>query len=308
MWLLMVILLLLLFLSGEITVEVDGKSYTKPVDGTEVRFTIDDLTAGNKTAVVKYSGDGEHAANSTSVDFTVPEVDPDMKVTVEGGSVGDDVVVTVELPVDAKGQVLIDIDGVGYYANVTDGVAKLVIPDILGGEHDITVTYAGDDKYASDSYSGSVEMDKVDSSVTVSVDDTAAGDKVVIEVSVPDDATGNVTVSVDGTDYTVDVAGGKGTLVLSDLGVGEHEVTVTYNGDGKYNPSTDSTTFEVTKQDASGVVQVIDLGNGTVVVEVPEGTTGTVTVEVDGENRTVEIVDGKASLSKTLKLETRKEL
>ena len=258
-------------IGGEITVEVDGKSYTKPVDGTEVRFTIDDLTAGNKTAVVKYSGDGEHAANSTSVDFTVPEVDPDMKVTVEGGSVGDDVVVTVELPVDAKGQVLIDIDGVGYYANVTDGVAKLVIPDILGGEHDITVTYAGDDKYASDSYSGSVEMDKVDSSVTVSVDDTAAGDKVVIEVSVPDDATGNVTVSVDGTDYTVDVAGGKGTLVLSDLGVGEHEVTVTYNGDGKYNPSTGSTTFEVTKQDASGVVQVIDLGNGTVVVEVPEG-------------------------------------
>ena len=140
-------------IGGEITVEVDGKSYTKPVDGTEVRFTIDDLTAGNKTAVVKYSGDGEHAANSTSVDFTVPELDPDMKVTVEGGSVGDDVVVTVELPDDATGQVLIDIDGVGYYANVTDGVAKLVIPDILGGEHDITVTYAGDDKYASDSCS-----------------------------------------------------------------------------------------------------------------------------------------------------------
>ena len=283
--------------SGNITIEVDGKTYTQPINGNEAKFTIDDLTVGDKTAVVKYAGDDNYVANSTSVDFTVPEVDPDMNVTVEGGDVGEDVTVTVELPEDATGQVLIDIDGVGFYANVTDGVAKLVIPNVLGGSHDVKVTYTGDDKYASDSYSGSFDMNKVDSSVTVSAEDITVGDKAVIEITVPEDATDNVTVNVDGTDYTAYVANGKATLVLSDLGVGEHEVTVTYNGDGKYNSSTGSATFEVAKQDGDDVVKVTDQGDGTVVVEVPEGTTGTVTVEVDGENYTGEIVDGKAVIN-----------
>ena len=51
------------------------------------------------------------------------------------GDVGEDVTVTVELPEDATGQVLIDIDGVGYYGTIVNGKAKVVIPELPSGKY-----------------------------------------------------------------------------------------------------------------------------------------------------------------------------
>ena len=95
-------------------------------------------------------------------------------------------------------------------------------------------------------------------------------DKAVIKVETPKDLYGNVTVSVDGKNYTVFVSGGEGTLVVSDLGVGPYTVDVTFNGSKKYKPSNNTATFNVNKVKTSeSDIKVIDQGNGTVLVVVP---------------------------------------
>ena len=72
-------------------------------------------------------------------------------------------------------------------------------------------------------------------------------DNEVIIFNVPEDATGNLTVKVNDKTYTVPVSGGKGELVLPDMGAGNYTVEATYNGDTKYESSTNSTKFEVAK-------------------------------------------------------------
>jgi hypothetical protein len=218
-----------------------------------------------------------------------------VNVTVENIDVGDVAVIEVTVPSDATGWVHVTVDNVTYAVKVTDGKASIEVPGLASGEHDINVTYLGDDKYLPSGNETAVEVSKVPSTVVVSVENITGGDKAVIEITVPSDATGNVTVTVDGKDYNVPVAGGKGILVVPDLEVDNYTVTAKYLGDDKYEPSEGSAEFSVNK--AVSNIQVIDHGNGTVVVVVPENATGSVTINVDGKEFTADVVDGIAEVN-----------
>ena len=296
--------------TGNITIEIDGKSYTKPVSGGEARFEIEDLTAGNKTALIKYAGDDNYVSNVTSATFSVSKVNATIKVTINDSKVGENVTVDVVLPQDATGVVLIDIGGVGYYANVTGGVAHVDIPRIPSGNYDVTVTYTGDDKYSSASDNAQFNMSKVDSFVIPNAIDIIYGENEVITLNVPEDATGTVTLVIDGVEYTfqtnngvlsanenpntytVAVSGGMGTTTISGLPEGEYVVSARYNGDDKYFSVTNSTKFRVTKAPAS--VDVTDQKNGTVLVKLPSDAEGNVTVKVGNETYFANVENGTA--------------
>ena len=285
--------------TGNVTVEIDGIKYTSEIENGKAVFEIDGLAVGNKTIAVDYEGDDKYLADHTTAEISVSKAVPHINVTVGDTTAGEDVFINVEGPGDLTGPVLVDVDGVGYYVNVTDGKGQLVLPGMAGGNHTISAKYAGDDKYAPVNItSSSFDVDKVSSAVSVKADNTTVGDKAVIEITVPDDATGIVTVTVDGKDYNVSVAGGKATLVIPDLEAGVHDITATYLGDDKYEPSTVSDKFEVSKVKLdSDSIKVVDQGNGTVVVVVPEDATGEVTVTVDGKNYTAEVVNGTATVT-----------
>ena len=283
--------------TGNVTVTIDGKEYTAPIENGTATFEIANLTAGAKTATVKYSGDGSYAENYTTADFNVDKVTAQVKmdITVDG----DSVTVNVEAPEDATGQVLVDVDGVGYYVNLTDGKGQLILPNMAGGNHEVVATYPGDEKYDSSAANcSSVEISDIPSDVSVKADNITYGDKAVIEVTLPKDATGTVTVTVDGKDYTVNVTDGKATVIVPDLKAGNYTADAVYSGDDKYASSSNSTAFEVAKATVEpDEIKVIDQGNGTVVVVVPEGATGNVTVKVDGNEYTVPIKDGTATVT-----------
>ena len=118
----------------------------------------------------------------------------------------------------------------------------------------------------------------------------------------PDDATGNVTVSVNGENYTAPVNNGQAIFNITGLGDGEYIISADYEGDAKYLPSSDNGTFKVSKIDIDPVItnssslDVERLDNGTVIVNVtvPDDATGNVTVSIDNETITVPVVNGTA--------------
>ena len=140
-----------------------------------------------------------------------------------------------------RGDLVKDIAGKGYYVNIADGKGTLEITGLDSGSYTVIATYIGDDKYNGAQANGTFTVSKVPSSVNVTAENITVGDKAVIEVSVPEDATGNVTVTVDGKDYNVSVSGGKGILVVPDLEAGNYTVEVKYLGDDKYEESTNAT-------------------------------------------------------------------
>ncbi|WP_296789228.1 Ig-like domain repeat protein [uncultured Methanobrevibacter sp.] len=299
---------------GNVTIEIDGKKYTEIVTDGVATFEIEGLTAGNKSVFAVYNGDAKYEENYTSEQFDVGKVDSKLTVSIKDIRVGENITITVEVPSDATGQVLIDIDGVGYYLNVTDGKGTAEIPHLTAGSYNVTLTYTGDDKYLSSSNATTVKVSKLESFVIPIAHNIYVGENENIRLLVPSDATGNVTVVIDGeafnfnldtgvlgavysegAKYNVAISGGNGELVISGLPKGEYTVSVMYNGDEKYLPAVNTTIFTVSK--ATTPMDVVDQGNGTIVVTVPENATGNVTVTVDNVTYTSEVVDGKAVIT-----------
>ena len=277
--------------TGNVTVVIDGKVYnvTDVTDGSAT-IPVGNLTPGNHTVEVIYSGDGNYTGASNYTTAEVPKI-TDYKFDV----VADDIVagqptnITVSLPEDVTGVVLVDIDGVGYYANVTDGVGSLEIPlDLPAGTYDIVVTFPGNDKYADKTETASFKVNPDTTSIEIIV----ADDEIIVEL--PEDATGNVTIDIDGKDYTVPVENGTARLNISDLEPGNHTVDVNYPGDDKYGPASNSTTVNVPK--ISDYPMDITYDDGKVIVDVPDDATGNVIVKINNKTYVVPIEDGKATV------------
>ena len=86
----------------------------------------------------------------------------------------------------------------------------------------VSIAYAGDTQ----------------TTMTVTADDISSGDVAVISISLPSDAQGKVTFSVDGKNYDANIINGHETVNIGGLNTEQYTVTVTYDGDEQYTPIT----------------------------------------------------------------------
>ena len=222
--------------TGNITVEIDGDEYPALIEGGKVIVPISGLKAGDKTLIVKYGGDDNYLPNVTTVHFTVSKVPSTIKATPKDVSVGSDEVITVEVPKDATGRVLVNINGVGYYGEIINGKAKVTIPDLPIGSYKATVTYEGDDKYLpSSSITTTFSITKAKAPMSAFGSTIVIGDDATVTVYLPEDATGTVTLRIDGKSYVEEVKDGKAVFVIPGLAPGDHKVVAIYSGDDKYD-------------------------------------------------------------------------
>ena len=226
--------------TGDVIITVDGKNYTVAiVDGKAVK-TIADLKANNYTVTVKYDGDNNYNPNQNTTKFTVSKIsDYNMNITVPGDvKVGEDAVIIVNVPKDASGNVTVSVGKDVYNAVISNGSAKVVVSGLGAGVYNVSATFA-DDKYAQNKANATVVVSKVtDYNMNVSVPEFKEGVNSTISVDLPKDATGTVTVEIDGKKYTANVTNGTAKVNIPALSAGNHNITTTYSGDAKYDSMT----------------------------------------------------------------------
>ena len=86
-----------------------------------------------------------------------------------------------------------------------------------------------------------------DKDMQVSSSNIDEGEKEIIEVVLPDDATGKVSTTINGKEYSANVNKGKANIIISDLKYGTYNVDVIYAGDSQYNSVKGKTSFIVDK-------------------------------------------------------------
>ena len=262
--------------TGYVVVSVDGKDYFFEA-GDDIELDLSDLAPGEYPVTVTYSGDDKYAPAVANTTVTVPEVVPeDANVTIDVN----DSDVSVELPEDATGYVVVSVDGKDYFFEAGDDI-ELDLSDLAPGEYPVTVTYSGDDKYAPAVANTTVTVPEVvpeDAGLEVTVDDT------VVTISLNENATGYVVVSVAGEDLFYELDGEDIIVDLSDFEAGDYPVDVIYSGDDVFaadNATATVTIPEVVPEDANVTIGVND---SDVSVELPEDATGYVVVSVDGKD------------------------
>ena len=253
---------------------------------------------------------------------TIVAVDDSMKadstiiVNASNITVGDIEKITVHVNEDATGVINITVDGKNYSAPIDKGIATFKIDNLASGSYDVSASYDGDENYLPGTNTSSFNVEKpgasasvpvkanektkANSTIIVNTNNIAMGDSEKITVRVNEDATGSVTITVDGKTYSAPIDKGLTTFKIDNLASGSYDVLASYDGDENYLPSTNTSSFSVGKHNAPISVSAKDVKEGenaVVHVSLPAGATGSVKVTVYDKSYTNQLIDGKTTVT-----------
>ena len=184
----------------------------------------------------------------------------------ENPKVGDDVIITVELPSDANGTVTVYVNNKPFTKEASTNT-EITVTGLVAGDNNITVEYSGNDKYAKKSTEQTITAEKVsayDFDVILPTG-VKVGDSTNITIKLPDDVYGAATVYVGTQDGLVVPVNSSSTIVpISGLVAGNNTIKVVF-GDGKYVENTVTKNLTVEKVP-------VEITNNTIVVNTPTGT------------------------------------
>ena len=286
--------------TGLVEITINDTKYQETIVNGKVIKSLDSLIAGDYHVDVKYLGDLRFAQATESAQFTVSKSNPNMNVTVKNINVGDTAVFYVELNQDATGIVSINVDGKFNSSNLIGGTAKIAINGLTSGIKVAAIEYIGDAKYSSKNGSCIISVNKLDAPISVNVDDVDYGLPIDLEIILPEGASGTVKLILGENTLTEALVNSKATFLIPDLNVGEYNVNVVYEGDGKFNENSTTHKFKVNKADAkfTSVIPEVRYGDVAVItINFLSNETGNVVITLDNQNYTGTIVNSKATVS-----------
>ena len=286
--------------SGVVSVTVGDAIYNVAVVDGKGSLTLSGLASGSYDVVAKFNGDDKYLASEDSAKFNVAKLASTTTVDVSDIKVGEDAVISIAVPEITSGVVSVTVGDAIYNVAVVDGKGSLTLSGLASGSYDVVAKFNGDDKYLASEDSAKFNVAKLASTIDIAVDNIKVGENAVISVALPEDATGEVIISVNGKNYTVMTKYGMASVTISDLANGTYSVDVFYNGDDIYAPIKNSTAFTVSKvSDYNMTVDIADIvkgENATITVSVPEDGTGSVIVTINGTDYNGTVVNGTAKV------------
>ena len=239
------------------------KNLLKPVDLkiTAEKGNLSSDTAKFDETIIYTPNSGGNSGVTASVEnaaytiyINVNKGDPNLSLVDGEVPYSENTTLTLNYNSLATGKVNITLAGKKHSKTLTDLTLNSTIDlgNVLPDEYDISVAYSGDDSFTDATATGKLTVLKIDSDIKVKAHDinVTDADGIMFTVTLPENATGNMTIS---NGKTVDVAKKgevkKGKLVVEikndEYPVGEYEWTFTYLGDNIYKNSTDKATSKV---------------------------------------------------------------
>ena len=239
------------------------KNLLKPVDLkiTAEKGNLSSNTAKFGETIIYTPNSGGNSSVTASMEnaaytiyINVNKGDPNLSLVDGEVPYSENTTLTLNYNSLATGKVNITLTGKKNSKTLTDLTlnSTMDLGSILPDEYDVSVAYSGDDSFTDAAASGKLTVLKIDSDIRVKAHDINVTDTdgVMFTVTLPENATGNMTIS---NGKTVDVAKKgkvkKGKLIVEikndEYPVGEYEWTFTYLGDDIYKNSTDQATSKI---------------------------------------------------------------
>ena len=268
--------------SGNVTVFVGDMNQTQEIKSAITTFTFTNLKADTYTVKSIYSGNKKYMPQNLTEDIKVSKYDSATSIAIGPVVVDQNVMIEIAVNADATGNVTLYINGQMQSLTLNDAKANHTMLKVPRGDYIITAIYNGDDKYSMSQSSTKIEVDNIESSIKVEVEDITYGDVATVKVILNDDATGNVSITIDGITNSSAVTNGVAVVSISGLNAGTNKnVTVFYTGDDSYFNRTANANFTINKADLTFEIESSDIKIGqyaTIIIHVPPRTIGTFTI------------------------------
>ena len=185
---------------------------------------------------------------------------------------------------------------------VTVSGNDIALPKLNVGKYTLTVTTNVTDNYNDVTKSATITITKTSPSMNVIVkpaENITTIDNVTLTISLPSDATGEVTVKVNGKKTDTISANETITINLNN-NAGDYVVDIAYSGNQNYESDMATKEFTISKAETSITAKqiIFEEGNAsTIEVTIPDVTSGIVLVDVSGKKFYGDINNGKATVT-----------
>ena len=244
---------------GVAYVIINNNTYTGRIVNRTGVINITGLLSGYYETSLVYNGSVHYNPSVVPVNFTVDKYDSAISVNVVDVVYGKDVIVNVTTDCD-DGEIYIELNGQKYRGYILDGKGSIIVPSLEPGFYICNVTYTGSDNYNPCVESVNFTVNKIDSSTNTFVE-LKNGDVYINVLTTGEDSVAYVIFN--GTNYTCNITGGQGMIMITGLDAGYYDANLTYAGNKYYNPSISYVNFVIgDKIDSSISVNTSDVVYG----------------------------------------------
>ena len=243
---------------------------------------------------------GQDAVRTSKPESTIIEdnrpYDPELVVKVENITVGEDAIINVTVNENLNGIATVIVDGKSYTIDVVNGSGSRAVSDLAPSDYTVTATFVTSSLDYGDGENSTVfNVAKLESDISIEITGAELGNDTVIAVSIPG-ATGNVTVIVNGKEENITLdKDGKANYTIEKAVADDYNVVVIYPGDKDHGFAYATESFTVPKSESKVELTADSEAKvgveTTISVDVTDGATGTVIVNVNGTEYAINLTE-----------------
>ena len=220
---------------GIVILSIDGVECDSQIvtDYVTVLKLPDNLTISEHEFEVSYVGNYPEISQTGKVN-----VGYDFSLSLDSQGVyayGQPVTLTVKTHSRATGNVSLEIADGNYTLELKNGTVQITLTDLECAEYTAVARYAGDSSFCAKTANATFRVEGY--AVLGPKQNIFYGDDEYVNLTLPEDADGNLTVKLDGVTYgSVKLESGKAAISLKDASPGIHSINAYYDG-GDYSVS-----------------------------------------------------------------------
>ena len=285
-------------ITGTVNVVINGEKHQINVENGEGTALINnDLNAKSYIASATFDGDDYYSVTTAQKTFNVKKITPALTILDDDIVEGETAVIKVYLPKDIGDELVLTINSQSIKSKASNGEVNFTVNGLTLGKYDYTVSFEGNSKYNSQSVSDSIEvLEKAKKQVNLTVTDSLMGSSILINVELPVDVTGSVTLNFDSLVFVKTPVNGKTSFKINNLENNVYNYTVIFEGDVNYKSGDVKKSLTVNQKADPGlkVSHVINKNSAVINVELDNNVDGEVYLTFNHQDLSKQIVNGKA--------------
>ena len=265
-------------------------------------INLDTLPAGKYTLEATTIVGSNYEWVSKTIDLTINKANSSIDIQDKEFAYAEEAVINA-VTINSTGDVIATLtDENNTKITVTVSGDNITLPKLNTGKYTLTVTTNPDENHNNVTKTATITINKATPSMNVivePVENITTKDNVTLTISLPSDATGEVTVKINGKKTEIKSANETITINLNNQ-AGDYVVDVTYSGDKNYESDMATHEYTVSKAETSITAKQIDFEEGNaskIEVTVLDVESGIVLVDVAGKKFYGDIENGKATIT-----------
>ena len=272
--------------TGDVSLNISDYILNSTVLNGKVSFIIPNIKPSSYSYSLNYMGDLKYSSILKKSNVIVKLQIPIINFNLTNILWGDNLTFTPIITQGASGEFDVLFDGlfIGKFSVGETFNHRIII----GGIHEITLRYNGDEYFESIEIVKEVEIYKLNSTSSI-LGNIGPDNSASVYVTLNEDASGKVSVIINGTNYTSNLIGGVATFSISNLPAGTYNVPIEYEGDSKYSSFYITKSLDVTLKQSIITLNIKNILTGSSIVIKPivtQGASGNLKIYVDNVLKT----------------------